>query len=124
MGSHESNLTKLTQQSDWSKKSIYIFILIFNRNAPEYLACDVIALPENSGLNTESYAFQKNSPYMEIFNYFLQEMKEKGVTKQILEKYKSAPQVCPDMSGQPLGINNSFTAFLLLLGENLMFIYK
>ena len=61
---------------------------------------------------------------MEIFNYFLQEMKEKGIIKQILEKYKSGPQVCPDMSGQPLGINNSFTAFLLLLGENLMFIYK
>ena len=61
---------------------------------------------------------------MEIFNYFLQEMKEKGVIKQILEKYKSGPQVCPDMSGQPLGINNSFTAFLLPLGENLMFIYK
>ena len=61
---------------------------------------------------------------MEIFNYFLQEMKEKGVIKQILEKYKSGPQVCPDMSGQPLGINNSFTAFLLLLGENLISIYK
>ena len=105
-------------------KIFFIFILIFNRRTPEYIACEVIALPENSGLNTESYAFQKDSPYMEIFNYFLQEMKEKGVIKQILEKYKSGPQVCPDMSGQPLGINNSFTAFLLLLGENLMFIYK
>ena len=51
-------------------------------------------------------------------------MKEKGVTKQISEKYKSGPQICPDMSGQPLGINNSFTAFILLLGENLIFIYR
>ena len=50
-------------------------------------------------------------------------MKEKGVIKQILEKYKGGSQICPDMSGQPLGINNTFTAFLLLLGENLMFIY-
>ena len=46
-------------------------------------------------------------------------MKEKGVIKQILEKHKGGLQICPDMSGQPIGINNSFTAFLLLLGENL-----
>ena len=46
-------------------------------------------------------------------------MKEKGVIKQILEKNKGGLQICPDMSGQPIGINNSFTAFLLLLGENL-----
>ena len=51
-------------------------------------------------------------------------MKEKGVIKQILEKNKGGLQICPDMSGQPIGINNSFTAFLLLLGENLMLIYE
>ena len=59
---------------------------------------------------------------MEIFNYFLQEMKEKGALKQILEKYEGGKQVCPDMSGKAIGINSSFTAFLLLIGENLMFI--
>ena len=70
----------------------------------------------------QAYAFQKDSPYLELFNYFLQEMKEKGALKQILEKYEGGKQVCPDMSGKPIGINSSFTAFLLLIGENLMLI--
>ena len=83
-------------------KSLFIFIFISNRRAPEYLACEVIALPEKATISTESYGFQKDSPYLEIFNYFLQEMKEKGVIKQILEKNKGGLQICPDMSGQPI----------------------
>ena len=67
-----------------------------------------------------AYGFQKHSPYLGLFNHFLNEMREKGVMKQILEKYESAAQVCPDMSGKPLEINTSFTAFILLLGESIM----
>ena len=67
-----------------------------------------------------AYAFQKDSPYLEIFNYFIRELREKGAKKQILEKYESRGQVCPDMSGKPLEINTSFTAFILLLGESIM----
>ena len=44
-------------------------------------------------------------------------MRERGVMKEILKKYKTPPQVCPDLSGKPLGINSTFTAFVLLVGK-------
>ena len=98
----------------------HFFVPIFNRRSPEYLACEVIALGEKTGFKDVAYAFQKDSPYLEIFNYFIRELREKGAKKQILEKYKGRGQVCPDMSGQPLEINTSFSAFILLLGESIM----
>ena len=52
-----------------------------------------------------------------MFNFYLKEMKEKGSLNQILTKYESPPQVCPDYSGKPLGFGAVFTAFgLLILG--------
>ena len=43
-------------------------------------------------------------------------MKERGATKQVLEKYAAEKQVCPDYSGKPVGFGQSFTAFLCLMG--------
>ena len=34
------------------------------------------------------------------------EMREKGSLKQILDKYESPPQVCPDYNGKPLGFED------------------
>ena len=42
---------------------------------------------------------------------------KKGALKKILNKFESGAQVCPDMSGKPLGFASSFTAFLVLLGK-------
>ena len=55
-----------------------------------------------------AFAFQKDSPYLKLFNYYLNAMEEKGLTHQIKEKYKKLPQHCPDKSGKyDLGyINN------------------
>ena len=94
-----------------------MLISITKSASPEYTSCEVIAIPGKFALTPFGYGFQKNSPYLGLFNYFLHEMREKGVLKEILVKYESAAQVCPDLSGKPLGINSSFTAFLLLIGE-------
>jgi hypothetical protein len=42
-------------------------------------------------------------------------MREKGILKQIMEKHESPRQMCPDYSGTPLGLDNCFTAFLVIL---------
>ena len=42
-------------------------------------------------------------------------MEENGVISQIRNKYESQKQVCPDMSGKPLGLGNCIMAFLSLL---------
>ena len=53
---------------------------------------------------------------MEVFNFYISEVIEKGQWNAIINKYKSRPQVCPDMSGMPIEFANCFTAFLVLVG--------
>ena len=63
-----------------------------------------------------AWAFQKHSPYLDIFNFYIKEFKEKGTFRQIEKKYEPTPQVCPDLSGKPIEFPNCFTAFLGLFG--------
>ena len=83
---------------------------------PEYTACELIAIPERYDVKPFSYGFQKDSPLVGLFNHFLHQIKEKGVLDEIFTEYEAAPQVCPDYSGQGLGMDSVFTAFLVFLG--------
>ena len=82
----------------------------------EYAGCEILAIPSKYKITPCALALQKNSPYLPLFNYYLNEMQEKGVSEQILSKYEPAAQICPDSSGLPLGFDSCFTAFLALLG--------
>merc|ERR1719445_1176647 len=82
---------------------------------PEYTDCKLIAIPAKYDFKPYAYGFQKDSPFLGVFNHYLKELREKGSLKQILKKYDSGGQVCPDMSGQPLGFESCFTAFLVLI---------
>ena len=75
----------------------------------------MIVIPTKYDFKPYAYGFQKDSPYLGLFNHFLKEMREKGSLKQILNKYESGAQVCPDESGKSLGFESVFTAFLALL---------
>ena len=66
------------------------------RTYDEYLKCEIIATPAKLDFKPYAYGFQKDSPYLPLFNHFLNDMKEKGSLKQIQEKYEPPPQVCPD----------------------------
>ena len=63
-----------------------------------------------------AWAFPKNSPYLSIFNFYFEKFKEKGIWHSINERYKTKPQVCPDLNGKPIEYSSCFTAFLALLG--------
>ena len=63
-----------------------------------------------------AYGFQKDSPYVDLFNYFLKEMDEKGILTKIHKKYKNHQQFCPDLGGKPLGFEGCIMAFIALLG--------
>ena len=88
---------------------------IFFSTFEEYSNCEIIAIPSKYDFKPYAYGFQKNSPYLKMFNFFLKSMIEKGALKQILNKYEARPQVCPDLNGLPLGFDSCFTAFLALL---------
>jgi hypothetical protein len=57
---------------------------------------------------------QKDSPFYWLFHYHISKMKETGSLKEIQNQYSSHGQVCPDMSGEPLDMNQCFTAFIII----------
>ena len=61
-----------------------------------------------------AYGFQKDSPFLPLFNYYLNVIKEKGNVEQILRKYEPPPQICPNYSGKSLGFSSVFAAFGVL----------
>ena len=67
---------------------------------PQYDSCEIITIPASYDNKPNAFAFQKDSPYLKLFNYYLNAMEEKGLTHQIKEKYKKLPQYCPDKSGK------------------------
>ena len=41
--------------------------------------------------------YQKNSPYAEMFDYYIERMRETGVLDNIKSKYRASQQQCPDL---------------------------
>ena len=63
------------------------------RTYSSYADCEIIAIPQKYDFKPYAYGFQKDSPLLGPFNFYLKQLREKGSTKQILEKYESRPQV-------------------------------
>jgi hypothetical protein len=74
-----------------------------------------MAIPGKYDFKPYAYSFQKNSPYLELFNFMLKEMKEKGTYDKIAVQNEPLPQYCPDTSGDPLGFDSCITVFLIIL---------
>ena len=79
-----------------------------------YINCKIVATPGKYDFKPYAYSFQKDSPFLPLFDYYLKEMKEKGSLKQIQVKYEPPPQICPDYSGKSLGVSSVFAAFGVL----------
>ena len=88
---------------------------VYFRVNPEFAKCDVIDIPFKGNKNPNAFGFQKNSPYVEIFDYYLRELLEEGIVDKIKEKYRTLPPDCGNSAGKPLGFTNCFTAFLPLV---------
>ena len=73
-----------------------------------------MATPGKYKFKPVAYGFQKDSPFLPLFNYNLNKLRERGSLNQIKVKYEPAPQVCPDYSGNSLGFLSVFSAFGLL----------
>ena len=84
------------------------------RTFDEYINCKIVATSGKYDFKPYAFGFQKDSPFLPLFNYYLHEMKEKGSLKQIQVKYEPPPQICPDYSGKSLGVSSVFAAFGVL----------
>ena len=60
-----------------------------------------------------SFGFQKNSPYLQPFNYYIKRMQERGIFKQIFAKYEIHKQECPSPS-LSIGFENCISAFFFV----------
>ena len=81
----------------------------------QFVNCEVVATQGKYFHRPFAWPFQKNSPYLDIFNFYIGELMEKGQWNAIMSKYVAPAQVCPDLSGQAVEFSTCFTAFLLLL---------
>ena len=61
------------------------------------------------------FAFQTDSPYLRLFNYYINRLKENGALEKAMKPCEPPPQRCTDQTGEALGINNCFGAFLVMM---------
>ena len=91
---------------------VNIFIIIF-RNTD----CDIISTPQEYDKGSTSYVLlQKDSPYRELFNYYIIRLKEGDLHQRPYDTYFPSYEgdVCPGLVGKPLGLKNCISAFLFL----------
>ncbi len=92
-----------------------IVILAISRAKEAFVNCQVLAIPAKYDFTPLAFALQKDSPYLEAFNYNMKQLIQAGILDQIHKKFASPPQYCPDFSGQALGFNSCITAFLTMI---------
>jgi len=92
----------------------FIYVSFFSTH-DEYINCEYIAIPAKYDFKPYAYGFQKMSPLLGPFNYFIKQLKESGTINKIQKNYDKGQQFCPDYSGQPLGFPSVFTAFMVFI---------
>ena len=95
---------------------MYIYVYsVFDSSTTQYLECKIIALPRKYEFKPYAFAFQTDSPYLKLFNYYINRLRESGALEKIHKAYQPAPQVCPNLTGKALGFKNCISAFLVIL---------
>ena len=90
------------------------------RTHEAYERCEIKAIKAKYDIKPVAYGFQKDSPFLDLFNFYLKEMRETGALDQIIKKYESSPQVCQDYSGKPLGVGSVSAAFAMFIAALLV----
>ena len=81
----------------------------------EYNSCELIILPKRYFYTRFTFGVQKDSPYLELINYHLLKMAERGVSAQISKTYEPHTQACPDYTGTALGFHSLIFPFLVIV---------
>ena len=91
-------------------------MIIICRTLQEFKDCKILIIPAKYEASSFGFGFQKHSPYIQIFNFYLNKLLEKGALNRIKKKYSLEKQNCPDKSGKPLTINACFSPFVIVIG--------
>ncbi len=103
---------------EWCKAFLVVLHIwswrCFNSTLDAYGTCEIIPIPEKFETKPYAFGFQKNSPYVDIFNYYLGQLRETGALHKLKSKYVKKEPACPNTAGLPIGFANSISAFLVL----------
>ena len=106
-----------------SKCNLVSILLCFSSTS-YFINCDIIAVPAQYDFKPNAFGLPKHSEYLGIFNYYIQQLSERGMLEQIISRFNTAKQICPDYSGKALGMNSVFTAFFpLFVGAGMAVIF-
>ena len=89
--------------------------MLRQRSSVEYKECEIIALPRKYEAKPYGFAFQTNSPYLQLFNYYINRLRENGILERASKAFEPEPQECPDIRGKALGFENCSGAFLVMM---------
>ena len=77
--------------------------------------CQIIEVPYEFATTKTGFSLQKNSPYLQLFDYYIIRLQERGILERIVKKYTPQPRDCNSSSAKAIGYESCFFAFLLLL---------
>ena len=86
-----------------------------SRASPHYKKCEIIALPKKYNLKSYAFILSKDSPYLPLFNYYIDQLRENGALERIFKKWEPLTPTCEDKTGKPLGFRNCLTSFLVMI---------
>ena len=96
------------------------FAFLWDSDTMDFLIgqkCSHIAIPKTVLNTVVAYVIRKNSPYTNMFNYFLSRMQENGQLYRMWSKWKAdVRKDCFDSGATGLGIFNVLASFLVLGG--------
>ena len=79
-----------------------------------YLTCKIVDTGVPVSKNKLAWAISKGSPFNAAITYNFLMMKEIGVIQRFSKAYQPKTQVCPDLSGRPLTMNQCASTFIIL----------
>ena len=80
-----------------------------DRIRQEFVDCKIIQIPGKYDFKPFAIGYQKDSPYAEMFDYHIEEMRNGGVLDRIKNKYNQESQHCPDFRFFYIFLNKDFT---------------
>ena len=72
-------------------------------------------VPYEFATTKTGFSFPKNSPYLQLFDYYIIRLQERGILERIIKKHTPQPRDCNTSSAKAIGYESCFFAFLLLL---------
>ena len=106
------------------KSNIEEFAFLWDSGTMDFLIgqkCSHIAIPKTVLTSVIAYAIKKNSPYTNMFNYFLAKLQESGQLSRMWSLWSAEVRKdCFDNGATGLGINNVLASFLVLGGAILI----